>query len=151
MRTCWLAKINCSVSIVRQAAVLPYYAHLSAPRPLPLESKRGALRTGVIGRLPLIVGDDVASYPPVRATLTVGFNDASWKDALLIRLNGEELTDGRFISASHGQVDCRLAYDVRVPPLRTGRNFVEIADRNDVDLPEGIVTILGLDLTLEYA
>ena len=131
--------------------ILPYYAHLSAPRPLPLESKRGALRTGVIGRLPLIVGDDVASYPPVRATLTVGFNNASWKDALLIRLNGEELTDGRFISASHGQVDCRLAYDVRVPPLRTGRNFVEIAARNDVDLPEGIVTILGLDLTLEYA
>ena len=131
--------------------ILPYYAHLSAPRLLPIESKRGALRTGVIGRLPLVVGDDVALYPPTRATLTVGFDDPSWKNALLVRLNGEALTDGQFASAMEGQMDCQLAYDVRVPPLRTGRSVVELAARNDVPLPEGIVTILELDLTLEYA
>ena len=131
--------------------ILPYYAHLSAPRLLPIESKRGALRTGVIGRLPLIVGDDVGSHPPTRATLNLEFDDPSWKDALLIRLNGEELTNGQFAPASDGQMDCQLAYDVQVPPLRTGRNVVELAARNDVPLPEGIVTILGLDLTLEYA
>ena len=130
--------------------ILPYYAHLSAPRPLPLESKRATLRTGVIGRLPLIVGDDVALYPPTRATLTVGFDDPSWKNALLVRLNGEALTDGQFASAMEGQMDCQLAYDVRVPPLRTGKNIVELAARNDVVLPESIVTILGLDLTLGY-
>ena len=130
--------------------ILPYYAHLSAPRPLPLESKRATLRTGVIGRLPLIVGDDVALYPPTRATLTVGFDDPSWKNALLVRLNGEALTDGQFASAMEGQMDCQLAYDVRVPPLRTGKNIVELAARNDVVLPESIVTILGLDLTLQY-
>ena len=131
--------------------ILPYYAHLSAPRLLPIESKRGALRTGVIGRLPLIVGDDVGSHPPTRATLTVGFDDPSWKNALLVRLNGEALTDGQFASAMEGQMDCQLAYDVRVPPLRTGRSVVELAARNDVPPPEGIVTILELDLTLEYA
>lgn len=131
--------------------ILPYYAHLSAPRPLPLKSKHGTLRTGVIGRLPLIVGDDVASHPPAQAILTVEFDDSSWSEALLIRLNGEELTDGRFVSTSDGQTNCELAYNVRVPPLRTGRNVVELAARNDVPLPESIVTILGLDLTLEYA
>ena len=131
--------------------ILPYYAHLSAPRLLPLKSKHGALRTGVIGRLPLVVGDDVALYPPTRATLTVGFDDPSWKNALLVQLNGEALTDGQFASAMEGQMDCQLAYDVRVPPLRTGRSVVELAARNDVPLPEGIVTILELDLTLEYA
>ena len=131
--------------------ILPYYAHLSAPRPLPLESKHGALRTGVIGRLPLIVGDDVESYPPIKATLTVEFDAPSWKEALLIRLNGEELTDGQFVPASDGQTNCQLAYDVRVPSLRTGRNVVEIAARNDVTLPERIITILGLYLTLKYA
>ncbi len=138
--------------------ILPYYAHLSAPRLLPLESKRGALRTGVIGRLPLIVGDDVASHPPTRATLIVEFDDVSWKDALLIRLNGEELTDSRFLPASDDgpdrqirqAVSPRLAYDVQVPPLRTGRNIVELAARNEGVLPESIVTILGLDLALEY-
>jgi hypothetical protein len=131
-------------------SILPYYAHLSGPRPLPLELKHSILRTGVIGRLPLIVGDDVASHPPTQATLTVEFDEASWKDALLIRLNGEELTDGQFVPASEGQTGCQLAYDVQVPPLRTGRNVVELAARNDVALPESIVTILGLDLILEY-
>ena len=131
--------------------ILPYYAHLSAPRLLPLKSKDGVLRTGVIGRLPLIVGDDVGLHPPTKATLTVEFDDASWKDTLLVRLNGEELTDGRFSPTSEDQTDWQLTYDVRVPPLRTGRNVVEIAARNDAALPEGIVTILSLDLTLKYA
>ncbi len=130
--------------------ILPYYAHLSAPRSLPLESKCGALRTGVIGRLPLIVGDDVASHPPAQAILTVEFDDPAWKEALLIRLNGEELTDGRFVSTSDGQTNCELAYNVRVGPLRTGRNVVELAARNDIVLPESIVTIHGLNLTLKY-
>lgn len=131
--------------------ILSYYAHLSVPRPLPLKSKGGALRTGVIGRVPLIVGDDVGLQPPTKATLTVEFNDASWKDALLVRLNGEELTDGRFSPTSEGQTDCQSSYDVQVPPLRTGRNVVELAARNNAALPEGIVTILSLDLTLKYA
>ena len=131
--------------------ILPYYAHLSAPRPLPLESKGGTLRTGVIGRLPLIVGDDVVSHLPAGAILTVEFDDPSWKDALLIRLNGEELTDGRFASTSESQTNCELAYNVRVPPLRTDRNVVELAARNDVVLPESIVTVHGLNLRLEYA
>ena len=131
--------------------ILSYYAHLSAPRPLPLESKHGALRTGVIGRLPLIVGDDVESYLPTQATLSVEFDDPAWKEALLIRLNGEELTDGRFTSASDDRTNCQVAYDVQVLSLRTGRNVVELAARNDIVLPESIVTILGLDLTLKYA
>ncbi|MYE91186.1 hypothetical protein F4X33_19550 [Candidatus Poribacteria bacterium] len=131
--------------------ILSYYAHLSEPRLLPLESKHGTLRTGVIGRLPLIVGDDVESHPPTKATLSVEFDDPSWKDVLLIRLSGEELTDGHFVPTSDSQPDCQLTYDVRVPLLRTGRNVVEIAARNDVVLPEGTVTILGLDLTVEYA
>ena len=131
--------------------ILPYYAHLSAPRRLPLKSKGGALRTGVIDRVTLTVGDDVEAYPPARAILTVEFDDPSWKEALLIRLNGEELTDRRFISTSDSQTNCELAYNVRVPPLRTGRNVVELAARNDVVLPESIVTIRGLNLTLKYA
>ena len=131
--------------------ILPYYAHLSAPRPLPLESKHGALRPGVIGRLSLRVGDDLASHPPIKATLTVEFDDPSWKDTLQLRLNGEELTDGQFVPASDGQTDCQLVHNVQVPPLQTGRNVVELAARNDVALPESIVTILGLDLTLKYA
>ena len=90
-------------------------------------------------------------FNPAQAILTVEFDDPSWKEALLIRLNGEELTDGRFVSVSEGQTDYELVYNVRVPPLRTGRNVVELAARNDVVLPKSIVTIRGLNLTLEYA
>ena len=131
--------------------ILRYYAHLSGPRSLPLESKHGVLRTGVIGRLPLTVGDDVATHPPTRVTLIVEFDDIAWRDALLVRLNGEELTDSGFVPASDKQTGCQVEYNVSVPPLKTGRNFVELVARNDVALPDSIVTITAMNLKVEYA
>jgi hypothetical protein len=126
--------------------ILPYYAHLSAPRLLPMESKHGVLRTGVIGRLPIVVGDDIASNPPTRATLTVVFDDPAWKEALLIRLNGEPLTDGQFVLSQTG---CELEYNLSALP-KTGLNLVEIGARNDIALPDTIVTIVSMWLTVEY-
>lgn len=126
--------------------ILPYYAHLSAPRLLPLKSKHGTLRTGVIARLPLMVGDDIASNPPARVTLTVVFDDPAWKEAFLIRFNGEPLTDGQFVFS---QTDCELEYNLNVPP-KTGLNLVEIVARNDMTLPDSIVTIVAMWMTVEY-
>ena len=128
-----------------------YYAHVSSPWPLPLESKCGVLRTGVVGRVPLDVGDDVSSQSPMRAKLTVEFDDPSWKDALLFRLNGEELTSGEFTPASDGSTACHLDHIVSVPPLRTGRNFVEVSARNTEELPDSILTITAMCLRVEYA
>ena len=130
--------------------VLLYYAHISSPRLLPLESKHNVLRSGVIGRVPLIVGDDVATYPPTKATLTVEFDDASWKDTLLIRFNGEELSRGQFAPASDDQTGCQLEYIVNVPPLKTGRNFVEVTAERHVTLPDSILTITAILLKIEY-
>ena len=130
--------------------VQSYYAHVSSRWPLPLESKHGVLRTGVIGRVPLQVGDDVSSHPPAPATLTVEFDDASWKDTLLFRLNGEELADGHFAHASDGGAAFCLSYAVGAPPLGAGRNFVEVAARNDVPPPHNIVTITAMRLKIEY-
>ena len=130
-------------------SILPYYAHLSAPRLLPLESKRGLLRSGVIGRLPIVVGDDIAANPPTRATLTVVFDDPAWKEALLIRLNGEPLTDGQYVLSTDDQTGCELEYNLNVLP-KTGLNLVEIAARNDMTLPDSIVTIVAMWLTVEY-
>ena len=128
--------------------VLPYYAHVSSPRPLPLESKQGVLRTGVIGRVPLMVGDDVASHPPAQATLSVEFDDASWNDVLLIRLNGEELGRARFVPAADGKSGGRLEYPVTVPSLKTGRNFIEVVARN-TGIPDGVVEIGAIQLKVE--
>ena len=121
---------------------LPYYAHVSSPRPLPLESKRGPLRTGVIGRVPLLVGDDVERTPPTKATLTVGFDDPAWREALVVRLNGHELPPGE------GATDGVLALDA-LGPLRSGRNFVEIAAYHGT-LPQSTVRITTLALTVTY-
>ena len=122
--------------------VLPYYAHVSSPRPLPLQSKRGPLRTGVIGRVPLLVGDDVEQSPPTTATLTVGFDDPAWREALVVRLNGHELPPGE------RSADGVLALDA-LGPLRSGRNFVEIAAHHG-PLPESTVRITTLALTVSY-
>ena len=130
--------------------VFLYYAHVSSRWPLPLASKRGILRTGVIGRVPLVVGDPVETSPPARATLTIEFDDAAWKDALLFRLNGEELRDGTFAPAGDDLPECCLNFPVGVPPLREGRNFVEVAARH-VDLPDGAVTFSAMRLKVEYA
>ena len=85
-----------------------------------------------------------------RATLTIEFDDAAWKDALLFRLNGEELRDGTFAPAGDDLPECCLNFPVGVPPLREGRNFVEVAARH-VDLPDGAVTFSAMRLKVEYA
>ena len=128
---------------------LRYYAHVSNSCPLPLESKHGTLRTGVIGRLPLVVGDEIEARRPALATLTVEFDDAAWREVLLFRLNGEELRDGKFAAASGGQEGGTLSYAVSVPSLKSGRNFIEVAARH-VEIPESPVKITGARLRIEY-
>ena len=123
--------------------VFPYYAHISSPYPLPLESKHGALRTGAIGRVPLEVGDDIVRIPPEGATLEVEFDDPAWRDALVVRLNGHLLTTGE------GETEGQLTLDVPGTLLRRGRNFVELATRHE-GLPESIVTITSIALTIAY-
>lgn len=126
-----------------------YYSHVSSRWPLPISSKRGVLRTGVIGRVPLVVGDDLVAIPPASAVLTVGFDAAAWREALLLRLNGMELNAGTFIPTSPDQPNCHLRYPVDVADLRTGRNTVELAARH-IDLPETPVIITAMRLKVEY-
>lgn len=126
-----------------------YYAHVSSPWPLPIASKRGALRTGVIGRVPLVVGDDLEAHPPVRATLTVDFDNPAWQEILFFRLNGHELPVGRFVPAADDQSTCRLDLTVTAPPLRTGRNLIEIGAKH-VEIPEGTVNITAMKLEAAY-
>ena len=141
-------KLFCADNI--GGSVLTYYALASSPRVLPIESKHGNLRTGVFGRVPITAGDDVFVEPPARATLSIEFDDPAWQEALLVRLNGEELAGGSFAPAVGGRTGSRLAYPVSVPTLKTGRNFVELAARNDLDLPDHVVTVTAVELRVEY-
>ena len=133
-------------------AVRFHYQHISSRWPLPIKSKhaKGNLQKGVIGRVPIRVGDEVEKDNPERIVFTVEFNDPSWRDVLLFRLNGEELKDGKFTGAVDGKNECRLDYDVSVPPLRVGLNFVEVVARH-VDIPGDPVNINNMRLCVDYA
>jgi hypothetical protein len=133
----------------RASEVFPYYRLASGDPPLPITSKTLRLRSGVFGRLPLVVGDEVEAMAPARATLTMSLDDAAWKEALLLRLNGQELGPGEAQPARGGGSGCRLQYSIGVPPLRSGRNLVEIAARS-VDLPERPVSIAAMKLDVAY-
>ena len=129
------------------------YPDVTSRWPLPMVSKRGSpmtLRRGVIGRVPLRVGDEIEARRPTRATLKVEFDDAAWREVLLFGLNGEELSEGKFAAASDGQEGGTLSYAVSVPPLKSGRNFIEVAARH-VEIPESLVTINAIRLRVEYS
>jgi len=133
--------------------VIINYAHVSSLRPLPFTSKQGRLKEGVIGRVPLLVGDDLAAPADggrlARAKLTIRFDDPAWKDLLLFRLGGEELTGGEF-AGPEGESECTLTYDVGAPPLKTGLNFIEVAARHGVGVPDRPVQVSDVKLKVEY-
>ena len=130
--------------------VMPYYSHVSSRKPLPLSSKRLAIRKGVIGRVPIEVGDDLEAFPPQRMTLRVTLNDPAWIDTLLLRMNGEELEEGRFALTADGRY-C-LSFKTDVPTVTTGRNIIEIsAHHNSRSLVEGsAVEMSRIDLEVAY-
>ena len=127
-----------------------YYAHVSSQRPLPVVSKRGVIRKGVIGRVGLMVGDDVVSCPPSRAQLQVTIDDPVWEQALLVRFNGTELTGAQLAQTADGQALCQLNYQVPVAPLACGLNHIEFALRHG-KTPKSVLTISAIGLKLEYA
>ena len=133
-----------------EGEVMPYYAHISSRWPLPITSKHGVLRTGLIGRVPLVVGDDLEARRPDRATLTISIDDAGWRDALLFRLNGHELQDGEFVPGADDDGGGRLDFAVTAPPLKTGRNFVEVA-ASQMGIPDNPVKVSAIKLRVEYA
>ncbi len=133
-----------------EGEVMPYYAHISSRWPLPIPSKHGVLSTGVIGRVPLVVGDDLEARRPDRATLMVSIDDVGWKDALVFRLNGDELVGGEFVPGADDDGGGRLDFAVTAPPLKTGSNFVEVAAKQ-VAIPDNPVKVTAIKLRVEYA
>ena len=135
------------------ASVFRYYAHISSQPPLPLSSKQGVIREGVIQRVPLIVGDDLETVGRdvlAQAKLTITISDPAWKEALRFRLNDVPLTGGDFASSDDEKSEYQMTYPVSAPPLKTGRNFIEVSAKHDQDLPVPPVQISQIKLKVEY-
>ena len=110
--------------------VIDYYAHISSPRPLPV-SREGAIKYGVVGRVPLVVGDDLASarekgtLDAMRLVLDV--RSTAGPEAVVCRVNGKDLAGGQSTVIDAGKGEYRLSYPVDAPPLRQGMNTVVLA------------------------
>ena len=110
--------------------VIDYYAHISSSRPLPV-SREGAIKYGVVGRVPLVVGDDLASakengsLDTMRLVLDV--RSAARPDAVVCRVNGKDLANGQSTVIDAGKGEYRMSYPVDAPPLRQGMNTVVLA------------------------
>ena len=134
--------------------VFCYYSHISSPTPLPMASKGARIRAGVIQRVPLVVGDDLRAMArrglAIQAKLTIAFSDPAWKDVLAFRFNGETLSGGEFVPPDGEGSPCQVNYPVSVPPLKSGRNFIEVSAGHGGDVPDSIVKISGIRLSVQY-
>jgi len=134
-----------------RGAVFPYYAHISTQPPLPVTSKRGVIKPGVIQRVPLLVGDDVVAAAKsgllAQLKLTINVKGPARKTTLSFRLNGETLTDGEFNTSDADKEEYQINYSVSAPPLKMGKNFIEVSLLN---APDSLVQFYGIKLKVEY-
>jgi hypothetical protein len=132
-------------------SVFPYYAHISSPPPLPVISKSGVIRQGVVQRVPLLVGDDVGaaalSNRLRELKLMINVRGPEFRDRLLFRLNNEILTGEELAVLDEEKMEYRLAFPITAPPLKQGRNFLEIAQET---APSDSLEFYGIQLKVDY-
>ena len=108
--------------------VFPYYAHISSRPPLPMLSRRGVIRRGIIQRVPIDIGDDIqkvlADETTVRASLKITFDDPLWRDRLQFRMNRSRslISGSRSYMRSAGQQPVVLTTAISVQHVDCGYN-----------------------------
>jgi hypothetical protein len=110
--------------------VYDYYAHVSSQPPLPVR-KQGAIEYGVVGRVPLMVADDLRAAEQSgqlkQLRLELDLKGPARPEALVCRVNGETLQEGDWVKMDGQQREHRISYSLGVPPVRQGINFVVMA------------------------
>ena len=125
--------------------LLSYYTHISSRHPLPL-----TLRPGVSQRVPFVVGDDIEAAAKsgllAQMKLWIKVRGPARKDALVFRLNGEELKGAAFVRTYARRSEYQINYVVTAPPLKRGRNVLEGLIRDGGASME----VRGIRLKVEY-
>ena len=131
--------------------VFSYYTHVTNRPPLPLTSKQGRIKRGVTGRLPLVVEEDVQGRiedGSIRETLlTIKIRGPVEEEALSLQLNGETLTGGELVESNAGKLEFEISYPVNAPPLKKGKNFIEIYHQGD---PSATLEFYSVKLGVKY-
>ncbi|MCK4849738.1 MAG: hypothetical protein KAT11_00230 [Phycisphaerae bacterium] len=120
--------------------VLSYYTHISSRPPLPV-----TLQPGVSQRVPFVVGDDIEAAArsglPAKLKLWIKFRGPARREALVFRLNGKLLTEGKFMG------EHMLKYRLDASQIKTGKNIIE-ASLKSISASE--VQLRSLKLEIEY-
>ncbi|MCK4324873.1 MAG: hypothetical protein KAW89_10105 [Armatimonadetes bacterium] len=128
------------------ASVNANYTFVSSQPPLPL-----TLRKGVVQRIPLVVGDDVeaASNNSLlgQLKLMLKLKGPVEQEALLLRLNGDTLSDGEFLTLDAQDQESQINYPISAPPLTAGQNFIEVSLAS---VPTSPVELNSIRLNVEY-
>jgi len=129
------------------------YTFVSSKPPLPMTSKQ--VYPGVMGRVALVVADDVEAASENdtlgEVKLTMDLIGPDRTEALLFRLNGETLTDGEFMATDAEKSEYQISYTVTAPPLKRGRNFIEVSLGGGWAAPiSPVVQLSGIRLKVEY-
>lgn len=118
--------------------VFDYYAHISSQPPLPV-SRDGVIKYGVVGRVPLVVGDDLGSTGKNQSVkemrLILDVRGPARPEAIVCRVNGKTLAEEQWTSTNADKHEYRLSYPVGAPPLRQGTNYVVVALKSAPGIP----------------
>jgi hypothetical protein len=130
--------------------VLSLYAFVSSEADLPLE-----LEEDIVRQVPLEIGDDVEAIMHegtlVTSELELDIKGPIQDVQLLVRLNGIPLSSSERVSSHSGESGTTmLKYSVNVPPLRKGRNMVEISLARGGTSSTKSVTVSGLRLQIAF-
>jgi len=133
--------------------VFSLYSFVSSSPPLPMTSKQ--TYPGVMGRVALVIADDVEAASENdtlgEVKLTMDLIGPDRTEALLFRLNGETLTDGEFMATDAEKSEYQISYLVTAPPLKRGRNFIEVSLGGGWAAPiSPVVQLSGIRLKVEY-
>ena len=129
--------------------VFSYYIHVTNIPPLPFTSKQGPNKMGVTGRVPLEVDSDAIEAAKSgllsQMKLVVKLRGPVEKKDLTLHLNGEMLTEEEY--HHHDDEGAELSFRVNAPPLRKGKNFIEVALKNP---PAETIELYSMKLKVEY-
>jgi len=104
-----------------------------------------------IQRTSLVVGDDVEAASSnsllVRLKLMLKLKGPVGQEALLLRLNGDTVSDGEFLSLDAEDQESQINYPTSAPPLRAGQNFIEVSLAS---VPASPVELYSIRLKVEY-
>lgn len=136
----------------REQEIFPYYAHVSSQPPLPVTFKQGLIRTGVIQRLPLVVGDDLQEAAKKgllsELKLILKLRGPVPEEGLVFQVNGEPLTQGEVLRFEDSQ--SQITYPVSSSFLIRGKNFIEVSLRGRENIPSQPVKIYRMRLEVKY-